>query len=73
VKAHITRANLPQTTEALESGFIPLGIVYIATVFEDDGYTIDEPFPKSIKPSNYWHIYSQAFVDVAALSRKRVC
>jgi radical SAM superfamily enzyme YgiQ (UPF0313 family) len=41
VKAHITLVNPPQTTGAPESGFIPLGIGYLAAVLEEDGYAVD--------------------------------
>jgi len=41
VKAHITLVNPPQTSGAPESGFIPLGIGYLAAVLEDDGYAVD--------------------------------
>jgi len=41
VKAHITLVNPPQTTGAPNSGFIPLGIGYLAAVLEEDGYTVD--------------------------------
>jgi len=41
VKAHITLVNPPQTSGAPESGFIPLGIGYLAAVLEEDGYAVD--------------------------------
>jgi anaerobic magnesium-protoporphyrin IX monomethyl ester cyclase len=41
VKAHITLVNPPQTTGAPNSGFIPLGIGYLAAVLEEDGYAVD--------------------------------
>jgi len=41
VKAHITLVNPPQTSGAPESGFIPLGIGYLAAVLENDGYAVD--------------------------------
>lgn len=41
MKAHITLVNPPQTTGAPESGFIPLGIGYLAAVLENDGYAVD--------------------------------
>jgi anaerobic magnesium-protoporphyrin IX monomethyl ester cyclase len=41
VKAHITLVNPPQTTGAPNSGFIPLGIGYLAAVLEENGYAVD--------------------------------
>jgi anaerobic magnesium-protoporphyrin IX monomethyl ester cyclase len=41
VKAHITLVNPPQTTGAPNSGFIPLGIGYLAAVLEEEGYAVD--------------------------------
>ena len=41
MKAHITLVNPPQTSGAPESGFIPLGIGYLAAVLEKNGYTVD--------------------------------
>jgi len=41
VKAHITLVNPPQTSGAPESGFIPLGIGYLAAILEDNGYAVD--------------------------------
>jgi radical SAM superfamily enzyme YgiQ (UPF0313 family) len=41
VKAHITLVNPPQTTGAPNSGFIPLGIGYLAAVLEENGYVVD--------------------------------
>jgi radical SAM superfamily enzyme YgiQ (UPF0313 family) len=41
VKAHITLVNPPQTTGAPNSGFIPLGIGYLAALLEENGYVVD--------------------------------
>ena len=41
MKAHITLVNPPQTTGAPNSGFIPLGIGYLAAVLEEEGYAVD--------------------------------
>ncbi len=41
MKAHITLVNPPQTTGAPNSGFIPLGIGYLAAVLEEDGHVVD--------------------------------
>ncbi len=41
MKAHITLVNPPQTTGAPESGFIPLGIGYLAAVLEENKYEVD--------------------------------
>ena len=41
MKAHITLINPPQTTGAPNSGFIPLGIGYLAAVLEENGYAVD--------------------------------
>ncbi len=41
MKAHITLVNPPQTSGAPESGFIPLGIGYLAAVLEQNQYQVD--------------------------------
>ena len=41
MKAHITLVNTSQTSGTPESGFILLGIGYLAAVLEDNGYAVD--------------------------------
>ncbi len=41
MKAHITLINPPQTSGAPNSGFIPLGLGYLAAVLEKEAYTVN--------------------------------